>query len=255
MSAFPNEFFGPPGEELNTYTLPAGQGVRQTRYQLGTLMKMRDGRWFRFCGNDATLEVAGDLYQMPAPVTNHVSLDVAAAAAADATTVSVTLGATAVTADQYKDGYIVFEDSAGTGFGYLYAIGEHGAVSSSGTFAVPLRPPYKLKVAVTTSTQATLVAPPWDDVIIHPSPPTEPVVGVAVAAVAANQYGWYQVKGICAWLEQGTTVAGDAVIASESADGAVAPSTATTASFVGECVRAVGDGKIGVGWANVVGST
>lgn len=253
MSAFANEFWGPPGEEYNSYTLPTGADITHSRYQMGTLMKMRDGRWFRFAGNDGTAEVVGNVYQMALAVANHVGLTVQAAAAAAATSIAVTLGATAVTADQYKYGYLITEDSAGTGFGYVYPVADHASVASSGVFTVPLLPPYTVQVAVTTSTIASLVLPPWNDVIIHPSPPTRPMVGVATKVIAANEYGWYQVKGVVAWLEQGTTVAGDTVIASETVDGAVAPSTATTASFLGNCLRAVGDGKHGLGWAHVTG--
>jgi hypothetical protein len=63
---------------------------------------------------------------------------------------------------------------------------------------------------------------PGKDVIIHASPPTAPVWGLASSAIAANQFGWYQIRGIAAVLTEGTVIIGNHVRAGETTDGTIA---------------------------------
>jgi phage baseplate assembly protein gpV len=117
---------------------------------LGQEMRFIDGRRFRYARAGAVAVVPGKLYQAPIPVAAHV-LQTAAAAAVGARTVALTLGATATTADQYRDGYLVVDLSTNTGFGYMYQIGAHPVIDASSVFNVPLRSPVQVAIATTAN--------------------------------------------------------------------------------------------------------
>lgn len=236
---YPTVVFGTYGQEKETYT---------TRIlPLGTELILNDGRRFRFALNGASAGAQGKVAQQGALTANHVGLSVAAAASVGDTTVQVTLGATALTEDQYRDGYLVIEDAAGQGA--VYSITKHAAVASAGTFTVPLN--QTVIKALTTSSKASLVKNPYDGVIIHPSPPTLALVGAWQTDLAAATYGWLQTKGLASLLTDGTVVVGKMCVASASVDGAVSPAALTEgtpntgydAQVVGRVVRVLADTK------------
>ena len=114
------------GEQYQTNT--------DQEWPLGTLMIFQDGRKFRYALNGGVTMTPGFLYASEDTIANHIANAVQAATAAGATSIPITLGATASTADQYKEGYIIIEDDAGEGF--VYKIDPHLAVASAGTFTV-----------------------------------------------------------------------------------------------------------------------
>jgi hypothetical protein len=241
---FTNVIYGFPGDEKLTYSY--------RHVPLGTKLILPDGREFRFALNGASAGAQGKLAQAAAVVTNHVGQTVAAAAAVGDRTVSLTLGATALTADQYRDGFLVIEDSAGTGFGAVYSIDTHDAVGSAGTFVCPLQG--KITKALTTSSKYSLIKNPYDSIVIHPSPPTAAMAGVWQTDLAAAAYGWVQTRGVASLLQQGAWTAGVVLAASASVDGAVAayaltegtPNTGADQVIVGRAIRNVGDAKYGI---------
>ena len=97
---------------------------------LGTRIEMNDGRVFRYAQAGAAV-VVGKLYASIAPAANHTNEAVQAASAIGDKTVSVTLGATAVTAGQYVDGYLQINSAAG--LGHNYKIKAHGTHAGTGT--------------------------------------------------------------------------------------------------------------------------
>jgi len=196
-------------------TAPYDFGATQS-WPLGTQLMTFDGRTYRYGENDGTLDVTGTLYQSEVPDANWDELAVAAAAIG-ATSVTVTFGATAVTADDFNGGYLLVEDDAGEGFAYV--VEDTPAVSASTAGAISLA--HGIEVALTASSTVITLKHPGKDVIIHPSPPTAALWGVAAAPIAANQFGWYQSKGVCAVLTEGTPIIGEAVRASETTDGTV----------------------------------
>lgn len=225
--SFPNVLFGPDNEVFNTYT--------DRRWPLGTRLITADGRVFRFGLAGASNLAAGKLHQAPAPVTNHV-LQTPTAASVGATTVSVALGATAVTKDQYRDGVLSIE--LGTGQGYAYKIDSHAAVSSSGTFVVPLTRGITVQVAIpATSNSVSLVQNPYSNIIVAPTTLTSQVCGVPVSAITAAQYGWFQTRGLAAVLVNGTVVIGNRVVPSLTTAGAV---EAASGTFAVTSLEAVG---------------
>ena len=227
--AFPSILFGPDSEIFNTYTgnavTAATNNERQNGFRPGQRMILKDGREFRWAKNGATAQVAGQVVQASVPITNHVALAAATAGAVGDTTLSLTLGATAVQVDQYREGYVAIHDAA-TGLGYAYPIGPHAGVASSGTFAVPLDKGFKLLTVVSTTASAiSLVANPYYGVIIGAvsASQTAQLVGVALTPMAANAWGWIQTRGPAMVVVEGTWVLGNPLGLSTSAAGAMSP--------------------------------
>jgi hypothetical protein len=226
---FENAIKGSPGQEKDTYSY--------RHVPLGTLMTFADGRAYRFVYNGGTAGAAGKVVQPAALTSNHVDCAVAVAGAAGDTTLKVTLGATAISEDEYRDGYAVVED--GTGEGHVYAIGKHAAVASAGTFTIPIDGTLTEAVA-TSDSKVSLFRSPYRGVVIQPSPPTLPALGVWQTDLAASTYGWIQVKGVCAVLQDGAVTAGKSVMPSDSVDGAVEAFVLTEGTPNTEIYRPVG---------------
>lgn len=206
---------------------PLGPFVSSTVQEIGLGSKFYDqnGNAYRYCKVGGTALVAGKLYQAPAEVTNHQNL-VTAAAAIGATSVTVTLGATAATANQYAGGYLVITITPGEGYKYL--ISSHPAADGSATLELTLEDP--IQVALTTASNADLIPNLYKDVIINPTTASSCVVGAAVDVVAASSYGWLQVEGPCPVLVDDQTVTvGTLVSASNQAAGACEPFTGVQA--------------------------
>ena len=115
--------------------------------QLGARAVLDDGREYVYVKNGAVALLPGKIVVNKDDVANHINISVAAAAAVGDTELSVTLGATAATADQYADGFATVNDAAGEGISYR--IDGHAAIASAGTGTIHLDEP--LKVALTTA--------------------------------------------------------------------------------------------------------
>jgi hypothetical protein len=80
---------------------------------LGSVAETADGRVYRYALAGASNLAAGLCNNPVAKVTNHTNNAVATAAALGDRSVNITLaGATATTAGQYDDGYLVVNDSS-----------------------------------------------------------------------------------------------------------------------------------------------
>lgn len=191
------------------------------RHALGTKMVFNDGREFRYVKAGGSALAPGKLYQRVVVHANYDELVVPTARAVGSRTVTVTTGATAVTANQLKGGFVAVEDDTGEGF--LYLIDSNEAAGTTATLTIVLADPRGLKVAWTTSTTVAILENAYDSIIVHPSPPTAPVVGIACHALTASYYGWVQTKGETMALTDGTLVVGKACIPSINVDGAVGP--------------------------------
>ena len=120
---------------------------------LGERLVTADGRVFRYCkvGSGADL-VAGNYIQSPAQIGDHQNVAVTATFPIGSTSISVTLGATAATANQYAGGQAVV--TVTPGLGQAITITGHAAAVLSGTLTLQLGEP--LRVALTTSTRIDL---------------------------------------------------------------------------------------------------
>ena len=183
----------------------------------GTKAETVDGRIYRYCSAGSSALVNGTMQAASAPVANHVNESVQAAAAIGVTKVSLTLGATLATIDQYAEGYLVINDAAGEGHSYLIA--NHPAADSAATLVVTLLEP--IKVALTTSSEYTLVKNPYDSVVQAPTTEVSGPVGVSPFDIPANEFGWLQTHGVASVLIEGTPAAGLSVSRSDNTAGAV----------------------------------
>lgn len=220
-------------QELNTT-------ASTQRHTLGSIGVTADGRIFRYSLAGAVDLSAGKLVTSQAKVANHTNATAAAAAAVGDRTVSVTVGATAVTADQYKDGYLTVIDVAGVG--QNLRIAGNTACSSSGTTVVSLQDP--LTVALTTSSKVSLVYNPWASTIISASAVALFACGVPQLSVTAGYYHWAQTGGMASVLSDGVIGKASGAIISDAVNGAVEVEVAgTVTQRVGTAPEATVDAK------------
>lgn len=248
--AFPNQVHMSEGEQFSVYN--------SQRWPVGMKGILPDGREFRFAEVGGSNIATARVCQSEVPGANFDELAVPAAEAINQTVLTITNGVTTIAKDDFKEGYINVEDD--TGEGHLYKIKTNAAEGAgSANFDVTIENSQRweetatansgakakgIVVAWTTATTVGLTKSPYRDVIIHPSPPTAAVVGATCRALAANLFGWLQVKGPASVLTEGTLVIADSVQPSSSADGAVTPMTLTEgtpnteiAANVGVCME------------------
>lgn len=202
-------------------TFPQGLFSEDTvqNADFGAKASTSDGRTYRFVKVGGTALVAGNVFDGPATVPNHKNITVAAAAAVAAKQVTVTLGATAATANQYAGGVMVVNDVDGQGF--TYGIKSHPAADASAALVVTLNDDETIQVALTTSSQVSLVANRYNGVIIHASTETGVPVGVAIKNITAGSFGWIQSGGPVSCLSDATVgTLGSLVSASATTNGA-----------------------------------
>lgn len=231
--------------ELTGYPQAAGQGLFESsttaKHFPGELLVTPDGRRFRYAKAGGTALVAGNVLQTAAEVTTHQNL-VATAAAIDAESVTVTLGATnAATANQYAGGLAVV--TVTPNLGGIYAIKSHPAAAALATLALQLSD--RIRVAWTTSTRVDLIPNPYVGVIQSPATTlTGATVGVAPWAIPANEWGWIQVGGVAPVLVAGTIAVGAmAVVPSGTAGAAVTDPANASVIMIGQALSATASGE------------
>lgn len=177
--------------------------VSSTRlHRLGSIAETADGRVYRYSKAGASNLAAGNLQVNADLVANHTNRTVTAAVAAGSHDVSVTIGATAATLDQYRDGFLTVNDA--TGEGITYSINGNAAADSSGTLRVSLNEP--VVVALTTSSEVTAKLNTWDSVVISATDQADQVTGVPNTAVTAAYYFWIQTRGEAGvWADEAVT--------------------------------------------------
>lgn len=215
---------------LTGATQIAGQDIFTTstsaNTNLGALATTGDGRYYRYSSLGAVAAVPGKLYQAAAEITNHQNLAPTANGAIGDRTITVTLGATAATANQYAGGYAVISDS--TGEGYMYEIASHPAALLSATLQLTLVDPL-LTTTASASTKVDLIPNPYSATIVNPTTATSAPIGAAVFPVAIGGFGWMQVSGPTVLLADGAVTVGTNLVASNGTAGAVEPATGVQA--------------------------
>ncbi len=205
-----------------------------------------DDREFALVQNGAVALVSGVMVQAPASIgANHTGLT-CATAAIGATAITVTLGGTVVTANQYQGGFVVI--SAGTGIGQTLRIASHPAqTSGSGTVVLTLEDPLSVATLVSDS-KASLTLPLYGSshgtaftthgVVINPTVATGATIGATIYPIPASSstvlsYGFIQTKGVAGVLNDSTTAIGLDVMPSSSVAGAVVTYVVATRNRVG----------------------
>lgn len=194
------------------------------------------GRKFRYAkaGGDVA---AGGLVCAAANVANHVGARATNSAAIGDGVIEVTVGATAVTEDQYKGGLIVI--NAGTGIGQQFRIKGNTAAASSGTTKLYIEG--AVKVALSSSDSKAHLYPNKFNGVTTSATLALRRVGVAVRALASGEFGWICTQGVVGVLVEGAAVAiADPVIPSATTAGAVEGigTAAVTDQIVGVAIQA-----------------
>lgn len=209
------------------------------RAKLGDKVHTADGRVYRYSKNAGTALDAGKLTVASTLVANHTNIAVESAADVGATQITVTLGATAATANQYSEGYVVVNDAAGEGI--AYKIADHGAAASAGDLVINLEDP--IRVALTTSSEVALTKNIYDSVVISAADQADLAVGVPNVAVAADEYFWAQTGGTCAVLADEAVTAGQSVTIGSSTAGSVEAADLVGEQVVGVSISALVDAE------------
>lgn len=192
---------------------------------LGSRWDLSDGREVALGqASSATTVAEGKLYQNAALVANHQNCDVTAVQAYSnngntPATVTITLGATAATANQYQGGYLAVVDGAGEG--QVLKIASHPAADASATLTLTLEDGPSTALSTSTS-ECSLVPATGNNVIIHPTTPSNSVFGLALYPIAASSYGFFLTKGLgCALGDATTPAVGCAISWSAATAGAI----------------------------------
>ena len=205
------------------------------QYPLGSRLIYGD-RWFRYTLMGGADSVFGEVMEAKAMIAGHTDETVVMTGAA--VTALFTPSATAVTLNEYRDGYLSILSGTGRG---MYKILSHPAEATGSTaFTLTLIDP--IVVTGASTPKATLSQSPYGEVL--KSTVTTRVgqpVGVAQGIISAAQFGWIQTHGPVAVLSIGTTVVGnDLVVPTGTTAGSVGPRTTALAvkeSVVGRALE------------------
>ena len=168
-------------------------------HALGTKMVLPDGRTFYYAKNSsAAITTGGMIVDGIAAVAAH-DMDVPPTAAQSVgdNTISLEVPTTDLTENQYKDGYLIFNDADGEG--EVYRIVSHPAHDASDDATVIITIEDEgIQTAITTSTEAQLIYNPYTDVKITDGDGTMSTgpLGVTTIPVTASYYCWIQTSGI-----------------------------------------------------------
>lgn len=224
--------------QITADTLYTSQTVLDASQQLGDRVIGNGGKEFVRVLNGGSNLVVGNVIQAPAISTNFDDLAIPTAVVVGSNQVTVTLGGSAVTANQFQGGTVTFST------GEERTILSHPAqASTTGKVTLTLDAP--LAVVLTTSNTATM-RNLYAGVIQAPTTLTGAVIGVAIYAIPANAYGWIQTRGEVGILSDASTGAvGSAIANSAATAGAAGVFVAGTGrAFLGHVTRALASAKL-----------
>lgn len=191
---------------------PEQQGTTAQLLSIGERYEDAFNRTF-FYAKCTTAIGRGKLAAGAAIVANHNNLSFQTAPAVGDRSVKVTLGGTAATAEQYKDGWLDVND--GTGEGRAYKIEGHGAqTSTTGTLVVYLAEAIDTAGALAES-NVDLIYNRYDELLVQNST-TQTYVGagvpIMVGGLGASEHGYIQTWGPCAvWADEANDQIGSVI--------------------------------------------
>lgn len=189
------------------------QGLFETsstkKEALGALRITEDGRKFRYALSGEAL-VAGQNGLTCDAVANHIK-QTGDAVAKGVTKVSLVLGATAATENQYRDGYLQIYDGAAGTIGYQYRIRSNTAADASAAVVLELEDP--IQVAIVTTDTWSLIPSPFSSITQQGSL-AHGLGGVVPIAVANAKYFWLQTGGLACCLNGGNSTLGAGLVQS-----------------------------------------
>lgn len=196
--------------------------------KLGLLRIDQYGRKFRYCKAGATALSAGKLGVRGAIDTSFVNEAITAAVPIGTQMLELTVtGMVAACAENDLVGGLFVVNDA-TGEGQAYAIDSNTAVAISGT-SIVITLEEKIKVALDTTSEFTLVTPPQLGVV--ESTTMYLPVGIPLVAVTASYYYWAQTGGLGVCLIDGNIADGSMLQQSNGTAGALELYAAATIVF------------------------
>ncbi len=167
------------------------QETSDQRKALGTLGVLPDGRMYRYCSAGASALSPGLFNTVITIPTPNQTVTIAHAIG----TTTVTTAGSGMSADDFKDGYLMV--SAGTGAGEVYRI--VSSTASSGTLmTVTFETDDGLVTAWATSdTDTQAFVSPYKSLVVNVADAQQAPVCVANFLVTTLYYFWGQVKGLC----------------------------------------------------------
>ena len=246
--------YGPESQVFNTYDPvspapgdngPGGQIAQRGRHPLGQQLILQDGRKFRFARAGGTALVIGNVLQSATPISTDASMACAAGAVNDRI-ITFTHGAATTVVNFYAEGYANI--SLAPGSGQIYPVASHAALrNATAGDVVNLVPGHALRVALTTTSDLTLVNNIYDGVIQMSATPLGALAGICLVTAAAGVFMWVQTRGMASVLSAASTVSGNNVgcLLTGGTVGAVAPLSAATQPVVGIAQAAEGTAEWG----------
>lgn len=219
--------------------------------QYGAVGETPDGRRFRYVSFGGTSTVAPGLLMQAAVASGNsqglaitasgTSVQTAANLLAGSTTLVVTNSSTAVTQDQFAEGFVEVLQTSGSNNGPIsYRIsGNSAAAATTGYIILTLAEPLRNATTLVAGTDTVnLWASPFSAVVATTT--VNVPIGVTIKQVVntstVTNYGWVQSKGqTTAFFDASSAVIGNTI----------GPST-TTAGYVGLAVAAT---KPAIGWS------
>ena len=175
-------------------------------HALGAVGMAENGDLYRYTriissGSDLT---AGNLQVSLAAEANHQNIALSAAVAAGATSVAPTLGGTAVDANEYEEGFLIFNDVSPEG--EFYKIESHGT-STGGSEAITVNLERGIKTLATTLSEVELVRNVWNNPAVSQLI-TLPAAGVAIQDwdVSVANFGFLKTRGIASVQVDNTAI-------------------------------------------------
>lgn len=212
-------------------------------HSLGQLGYAENGdiyRYTRIISSGSDL-IAGNLQVSLTREANHQNVALSAAASVGDVLVAPTVGATAVDANEYDEGWLAFSDVSPEG--EIYKIERHA--TSAGSAAVNVYLERGLRTAATTSSEVALVRSPWNNPAISQLIAERPA-GVSIVDwdVSVANFGWLKTRGMASVLvdTSGVTVGYMATI-SNQVNGALGVITGNATEFT--CAQAMQTGTAG----------
>jgi hypothetical protein len=223
-----------------------------------------DGRRYRYVGFGGTSTVApGLLLTAATPTGNYQALTVAAVGtggqvtanlATGSTQLVVTNGSTAITQDQFAEGYLeVLVGGSGTGVTatYSYRIKGNTAAAGSATFTVYLAEALRNTTALVPGTDTVnLNTSVYSLVAVNAGAATTVPVGITVMPVpntaSVTNYGWIQTAGQATVIADGSAITIGAGVGQSATAGSFALATAGAKDALGFARSANGGAVKGI---------
>jgi len=226
------------------YGIHPHEDSTEQKHPVGTIGITNDGRTYRYCQAGGTALEPGTMCIAPDITTNHEDLAVNTFAVNDKE-MSITLGATAITGNEYQEGFVNVTDASGQGI--MYKIKSCPATAQSTAVTVYLEEP--VKVVAEADTTVTLYRNKYRDVLVSDGTQDDLPVGVPNVEIAANAYGWLQTGGPCSILvDANDSTVGKPITIGDGTAGGVESRNAATETYVGNQPAGVGadPGEYGV---------